>query len=198
MTASKKESLGLRGVASVHVFVRHLQRYRDFYLENLDFSETAVSTGEFEQEQRARASVMEADGVRFVFMEPLGPEGEAHQWLERHPDGVARIAFEVEDIQRAFELLRRRGATMVSGIERRAVEGGVILFFDITTAFGDTLFRFLQCSGPVPQLPGLAHTGLTKHSANRFGIQGVDHITANFLTLKPATMWMEEVLGLER
>ena len=33
---------------------------------------------------------------------------------------------------------------------------------------------------------------------NRFGIGSVDHITSNFLTLKPAIMWMEQVIGLER
>jgi 4-hydroxyphenylpyruvate dioxygenase len=198
MTVSGKESLGLRGVASIHVFVRDLERYRDFYLQNLDFTETAVSTLRFEQEQRARACVVEAGNARFVFMEPLGSKGESYQWLQRHPDGVARIAFEVADADHAFDLLRRRGATMVTGMERHAAEGGTIRFFDITTACGDTMFRFLQCSGPIPHLPGLTRTGATKHQGNRFGIQGVDHITSNFLTLKPATMWMEEVLGLER
>jgi 4-hydroxyphenylpyruvate dioxygenase len=197
MTVPGKESLGLRGVASIHVFVRDLQRYRDFYLENLDFSETALSTPRFEQEQRARASVVEAGAVRFVFMEPLGAKGESYQWLQRHPDGVARIAFEVEDVARAFELLRRRGATMVTAIERREVDGGTVRYFDIATAFGDTMFRFLQCSGSIPQLPGLVRTGVAKERGNRFGIQSMDHITTNFLTLKPATMWMEEVLGLE-
>jgi 4-hydroxyphenylpyruvate dioxygenase len=82
-------------------------------------------------------------------------------------------------------------------MEQHAEDGDTIRFFDITTAFGDTIFRFLQCSGPIPHLPGLARTGATKNQGNRFGIQGVDHITSNFLTLKPATMWMEEVLGLE-
>lgn len=197
MTVSGKEPLGLRGVASIHVFVRDLERYRDFYLDNLDFTETAVSTPRFEQEQRARASVVEAGTARFVFMEPLGSKGESYQWLQRHPDGVARIAFEVEDAERAFELLRRRGATLVTGMERHEADGHAIQFFDITTAFGDTIFRFLQCSGPIPHLPGLARTGANKDDGNRFGIQSVDHITTNFLTLKPATMWMEEVLGLE-
>ena len=198
MTVSGKESLGLRGVASIHLFVRDLERYRDFYLQNLDFTQTAVSTPRFEREQRARASVVEAGSVRFVFMEPLGAKGESYQWLQRHPDGVARIAFEVEDADRALSILRRRGATLVTGMERHEAEDGSIRYFDIATAFGDTMFRFLQCSGPIPQLPGLARTGAALELANRFGIQGLDHITSNFLTLKPATMWMEEVLGLSR
>src|SRR5690349_11112994 len=131
MTVSGKEPLGLRGVASIHGFVRDLERYRDFYLGNLDFTETAVSTQRFEQEQRARASVVEAGTVRFVFMEPLGSKGESYQWLQRHPDGVARIAFEVEDADRALSILRRRGATLVTGMERHEAEDGSIRYFDI-------------------------------------------------------------------
>jgi 4-hydroxyphenylpyruvate dioxygenase len=194
----KKDSLGIQRVASVHMFVRDLERIRDWYVNCLDFAEIAVSTPDFEMEHRARASVVEAGGVRYIFMEPLGTKGESFCWLQKHPEGVGRIVFDVTDAEHAFALLRDRGATPITGLERRNVEGGKVVWFDIATAFGDTLFRFLQHTGRTPVMPDLVRHDQPKGGTNRFGIQVVDHITSNFLTLKPAVLWMEHVLGLER
>jgi 4-hydroxyphenylpyruvate dioxygenase len=197
MTTSGK-NLGIQRVASLHVFVRDLERSRDHYIKNLDFAEIAVSTPEFEIEQRARASVVQGGGVRFVFMEPLGSKGESFRWLEKHPEGVGRIVFDVDDAERTFSVLSERGATPLSGIERRSVDGATVTWFDIVTAFGDTLFRFVQHEGPTPIMPDLVRLETPRGGTNRFGIREVDHITTNFLTLKPAIMWMEAVMGLEQ
>jgi 4-hydroxyphenylpyruvate dioxygenase len=210
--SARKESLGIQRIASIHMFVRDLERSRDHYVKNLDFAEVAVSSPEFEAEHRARACVVEAglpengagdashrrkDGVRFVFMEPLGSKGESFHWLERHPEGVGRVVFDVEDAEKTFSLLVERGATPLSGIERRTVEGGVVTWFDIVTALGDTLFRFVQHEGRTPIMPHLVRLDEPRGGKNRFGVSAVDHITSNFLTLQPAISWMENVMGFE-
>ncbi len=190
--------MGIQRIASIHVFVRDLERSRDHYINHLDFAEVAVSTSEFEAEHRARASVVEAGGVRFVFIEPLGSKGESFHWLEKHPEGVGRVVFDVPDAEKAFALLTERGATPITGIERRTVEGGVVTWFDIATAFGDTLFRFVQHEGRTPIMPNLVRLDAPRGGTNRFGISHVDHLTTNFLTLQPALAWMEQVMGFER
>lgn len=196
-TVSHRESLGIQRVASMHVFVRDLERSRDHYVKNLDFAETAKSTPEFEMEHRARASVVEAGGARFVFMEPLGSRGESFRWLERHPEGIGRVVFDVENAERAYALLGQRGATAMTGLERRNVDGGAVVWFDIATAFGDTVFRFVEHEGRTPVMPDLVRVDAQGATKNRFDIREVDHLTTNFLTMKPALLWMEEVMGLE-
>jgi 4-hydroxyphenylpyruvate dioxygenase len=195
---AKKESLGIQRVASLHMFVRDLERSRDHFVENLDFAEIAISTPDFEIEHRARASVVQAGGARFVFMEPLGSKGESFQWLAKHPEGVGRIVFDVDDAEKAFALLTGRGATPMTGLERRTVGGGVVTWFDIATAFGDTLFRFVQHEGKTPIMPDLQPLDPPRGGSNRFDIREVDHVTSNFLTLKPVITWMEQVMGFER
>jgi len=181
------------------MFVRDLERSRNHYVKNLDFAEIAVSSPEFEQEHRARASVVQAGGARFVFMEPLGSKGESFRWLEKHPEGVGRVVFDVENAEHVFAVLVSRGATPVTELQRRNIDGGgVVTWFDIATAFGDTLFRFIQHEGETPLIPDLVRLDIPGGGRNRFGIRSVDHITTNFLTLKPALMWMEHVLGLEQ
>jgi 4-hydroxyphenylpyruvate dioxygenase len=194
----KLQSLGLQRIASLHVFVRDLERSRNHFIENLDFAEVAVSTPDFEADQRARASVVQAGNARFVFMEPLGSKGESFRWLDKHPEGVGRVVFDVADAERAFALLTERHATPVTGLERRNVDGEVVTWFDIVTPIGDTLFRFVQHAGPTPLMPDLARLEAPRGGGNRFGIGEVDHITCNFLTLEPAISWMEAVMGFER
>lgn len=193
-----RESLGIQRIASLHVFVRDLDRARQHYVEKLDFAEIAVSTPQFEAEHRARASVVEAGGARFVFMEPLGSKGESFRWLRKHPDGVGRVVFEVTDAERAFALLEKRGATPITGIETRRVEGGTVAWFDIATAIGDTQFRFVQHTGRTPVMPDLVRLNIPRGGSNRFGVIEIDHITSNFLTMQPALLWMENVMGFER
>jgi 4-hydroxyphenylpyruvate dioxygenase len=77
------------------------------------------------------------------------------------------------------------------------VEGGTVSWFDVATPIGDTLFRFVQRAGRTPVMPDLARLDVPRGGGNRFGIKEVDHITCNFLTLKPALMWMEHIMGLE-
>jgi 4-hydroxyphenylpyruvate dioxygenase len=191
-------SIGIQRVASLHVFVRDLERSRDHYVKNLDFAEIAVSGPEFEMEHRARASVVQAGGARFVLLEPLGSKGESFHWLEKHPEGVGRIVFDVDDAERAYQVLTARGATPTTGIEVCNVDGGVVSWFDIATALGDTQFRFVEHRGSTPVMPNLVRLEPPRGGHNRFGIGEVDHITSNFLTLKPAIMWMQEVMGLEK
>ncbi len=196
--APHPEAIGIERIASVHFFVRDLERSRHHYVNCLDFAEIAVSTPVFEREHGARASVIEAGKARFVLLEPLGTRGESFHWLKAHPEGVGRVVFDVRDADRAFRLLVQRGATPLSGIERRSVEGGLVTWFDIATAIGDTIFRFVQHEGPTPIMPDLHRLPVPRGGQNRFGISHVDHITANFLTLQPAIAWMETVMGFEQ
>jgi 4-hydroxyphenylpyruvate dioxygenase len=196
LDSMSSESLHIKRVASVHLFVRDLERSRDYFIERMGLSEIAVGTREFEQDQRARASVVEAGGARLVLLEPLGSKGESFRWLRTHPEGIGRIVFEVQDAEHAFRTLAKRGAAMLTGIERRRVDRGVVTWFDITTPFGDTLFRFVEHEGDVPVLPGLQRLAEPRRSPITVEYGDVDHITSNFLTLQPALAWMRDVMGL--
>jgi 4-hydroxyphenylpyruvate dioxygenase len=196
--ASRNESLGIERIASIHLFVHDLERSRDHYLTHLDFAEIAVSTPAFEAEHRARASVVEAGAVRFVLIAPLGRQGESFHWLERHPEGVGRVVFDVRDAEKTFALLTARGATLITGLERRDGADGSLIWFDIATALGDTVFRFVEHDGQPPIMPKLIPLEAPRGGHNCFGISHIDHITTNFLTLQPALAWMEQVMGFER
>jgi 4-hydroxyphenylpyruvate dioxygenase len=194
----KLPSLGIRRIEAIHYYVRDLERSRRFYTEKLDFAEVARSSEDLARRGRQDALVFEAGGCRVVCSSPRGAGGRAHRYLQKHPDGVGSVVFEVDDVERAFALLEERGGTPVHDVRSTEGEGGRFKTFVAATPFGDTTFRFVQREGAYPMVPGFEVHASPRGGANAFGLVGFDHVTSNFETMAPALLWMEHVLGFER
>jgi 4-hydroxyphenylpyruvate dioxygenase len=197
MSGPRLEPIGLVRLEGLHYYVHDLERSRRFYRERLDFAEVAVSGPELEQAGRQRSVLFEAGQVRILCSEPAGAGGRAARWLRVHPDGVGSVHFEVEEIGRAFALLEERGGTPTSDVLHFDRDGGRLSTFAITTPFGDTTFRFVERRSWHHPDPGMIARREPLGGGNRFGFGQIDHLTSNFRTMKPALLWMEQVLGLE-
>lgn len=196
---AKLESLGIKGLESVHWYVNDLERSRRFYVDGLDFAEQGVSSPELDQKGRQKSAVFQAGQVVLVVSQPVGEGGRAWRFLRKHPDGVGTLNYQVEDIEKTFRLLEQRGATFITDIERHTDDkGGKLAQFSITTPFGDTTFRFIQRDGYKPLYPGFVAYEKPRGGSNRYGFSHVDHITTNFQTMKPMLLWMEHVMGFEK
>ncbi|MCB9679888.1 MAG: 4-hydroxyphenylpyruvate dioxygenase [Alphaproteobacteria bacterium] len=193
------EPLGLKAFDSLHFYVRDLARARSLLVDKLDFAELGESDDALTANGRQKSIVFQAGQIRFVVSEPRGEGGRAARFLRKHPEGVGTVAFEVEDIDRCWALLEARGGTPITDIQRfEDGDGGRIASFSITTAFGDTTFRFFQRDGYRDLYPGIPAYDTPRGGRNRFGFDEIDHITSNFETMAPALLWMEHVLGFER
>jgi 4-hydroxyphenylpyruvate dioxygenase len=194
----KLESLGIRRVESIHYYVRDIERSRRFYVGMMDCPEIGESSPELTAGGRQKSVVFQAGSCAIICSTPEGEGGRASRYLKKHPDGIGTVAYEVEDIEKTFKLLEERGGTPIDDIQKHVDGSGRVLrTFSIATPFGDTTFRFVERHGYEPLFPGLKPHPEARGGKNAFGIQGVDHITSNFQTMKPALLWMEHVLGLE-
>ncbi len=191
-------ALGIRRIEAIHYYVRDLERSRRFYTEKLDFAEVALSSEGLAQRGRQDALVFEAGACRVICSSPRGRGGRAHRYLEKHPDGVGSVVFEVSDIERAFALLEERGGTPVHDVRTTEGPAGRFRTFLVTTPFGDTTFRFVERAGAYPLYPGFEVHAAPRGGSNAFGLAAFDHVTSNFETMAPALLWMEHVLGFER
>ncbi|HZL19706.1 MAG TPA: VOC family protein [Polyangia bacterium] len=191
--------LGLKRMEALHYYVRDLERTRRFFVDRLDFVEIGASGPDVEHEGRQHSAAFRAGEALFVIHQPIGEGGRAWRYLRKHPEGVGTVVFEVEEIDRAFRLLDERGGTLITDVQRFSEAGGSLAMFSITTPFGDTTFRFVERRGYERLFPGFvpAAPPPAAHPGNRFGFERIDHLTANFQTMKPALLWMEHVLGFE-
>ncbi len=194
---ARLEPLGILRVDSLHFYVRDPSRMHDLLVNQLDFAEIGSSETEMVTRGHQASRVYEAGSVRVLVSHPVGEGGRAWRYLRKHPEGVGTVAFEVENIQRTWDLLMQRGGTPIHDIQHTTDAGGSIATFSITTAFGDTTFRFFERKGFAGLYPGIARYAVPKGGTNRWGFERIDHITSNFETMKPALLWMEHVLGFE-
>jgi 4-hydroxyphenylpyruvate dioxygenase len=193
---ARSEALGIKRLEDIIFIVHDLERSTRFYTEKLDFAWVARSNGESEARTGERTRVFEAGECRVTVVEPLSPTSVSGRYLKRHPDGISTLVFEVHDVAATFAVLESRGATICDEIAWSEQAGGKLGWFEITTPFGEGRFRFIERRAWAGPGPGLEVVPGSKPS-NRYGFDAYDHVTSNFLTLKPMVLWCKEVMGLE-
>jgi 4-hydroxyphenylpyruvate dioxygenase len=189
--------LGIRRLLGLHYYVRDLPRSRRFYSELLGFAEIGCSSNALEEAGRQRSLVFQAGDIMIGCSTPVGPTGRAARYLSKHPDGIGTLLFEVEDIEQTFRLLEERGGTAIDDVRRLQDSDGELASFSITTPFGDTTFRFVECAKYRGIFPGIDRYATPRGGDNGIGFTHIDHITTNFQTMAPALLWLEHVLGFK-
>lgn len=190
------EALGIIKLHHIVFYVIDIERSHRFYQEKVDFAFVARTTPAHEDRSHERASIFQAGDARVKVVAPAGPQSSVARYLKRHPDGIAKLVFEVSDVEATFKTLDERRATIIADIAwEESSTGGRIGAFEIATPFGEAIFRFEQRSdaGLEPGFEAVDDAA----SANRFGLSAFDHVTSNFLTLEPMALWCKQVLGLE-
>ncbi len=196
---ARSQALGIKRLEDIIFVVHDLERSTRFYVDKLDFALTARSTPDHEAKTGETTRVFTAGHVQVTVSQPVSPTSSAARYLKRHPDGISTLVFEVEDLAKTFAVLDERGATIVDDprwTTDQSSSDAKIGSFEITTPFGEGRFRFVERKGWTGPNPGLSAIEVPA-ATNRFGFEHYDHVTSNFLTLKPMILWCTEVLGLE-
>jgi 4-hydroxyphenylpyruvate dioxygenase len=191
------ESLGIIGFDSFHFAVENLERSRSFYREKLDFDEVARAGDLLVQRSGQASTVFGAGDVRVCVSTPLHEDCRAARYLRRHPAGIMSLSFRVEDLDRTMRLLEQRGATVLADpIDERDSSGGRYRSFEIATPLGDVAFRYIERTDYAAFGPGFEQL-IARPKPSRYGIERVDHVTANALTMQPLILFYRDVLGME-
>ena len=197
MTTAK---LGLLGYDSFHFVVEDLDRSKRFYVDKLGFVEVARADDKAAMESGQQALVFGAGEVRICVSTPLAQRSVAARYLRRHPAGVMSLSLRVEDLDETIAFLEERGGTFLSDpIEDRNPAGGRYRAVEIATPLGDVSFRFVERNHYGAFAPGFVDSGVGNagRPENVFGIEIVDHITSNGLTMQPIVAFYREVLGFQ-
>lgn len=194
---SKRESLGIKRLHSLHYYVRDLDRMTKLFVDRLDFIEIGRSSAERTAKGRQQSVAFAAGDAVFTFSAPLDDTARAARFLNKHPEGVGTIVFEVADCAHTLKVIESRGGTPITDVETTTDNNGTFRTFSITTPFGDTTFRFVESENYDGLYPGFVKSA-PRPDGNQFDISHIDHITSNFPTMSPALLWMEHVLGFER
>src|SRR5437660_11689241 len=102
------EVLPLRRIDHVRFFVGNARQSAYFYRNAFGFDVVAYAGLETKSRQEA-GYVLRQGHITFVFQSPLGPDHPDNHRLAQHGDGVADIAFEVNDVAAAYAAVTERG-----------------------------------------------------------------------------------------
>jgi 4-hydroxyphenylpyruvate dioxygenase len=193
------DHIGILGYDSFHFVVENLDRSRKFYLENFDFKEVACASDDLVQRSGQQSVVFGAGDVRVCVSTPLSQSSKAARYLSRHPAGVMSLSFLVKNLDETIAFLDQRGGTFLADPLTHEDAGGSYRSVEIATPLGDVAFRFVERKNFARFAPGFVDSGVGNagRPQNIYGIQKIDHVTANGLTMQPIVGWYRDVLGFE-
>jgi 4-hydroxyphenylpyruvate dioxygenase len=200
LRAMSAEHIGILGYDSLHFVVENLERSRRFYTEKFDFKEVARAGEELTTRSGQQSVVFGAGDVRVCVSTPLGQSSKAARFLRRHPAGVMSLSFRVKNLDETMAFLEKRGGTFLSDpVDDKDGRGGSYRAVEIATPLGDVAFRFIERNDYRAFAPGFVDSGVGNVGKpdNVYGIQIVDHVTSNGLTMQPIIAWYRDVLGFE-
>lgn len=190
---------GIQRIAGLQRFVRDLDRERRFFRDALSFQEIGASSPALERATQQRSAAFRAGACVVICTESLAPSSLAGRYLERHPEGIGAVLFDVDDAEHAFRAIVSRGGTPISGIQNDPAVPGGLASFAAATPLNDVRFEFVACNGhPVPMAGFIASPAPRESWSHPIGFGGYDHLTFNFETMTPMAMWLERVFGFTR
>lgn len=145
----------------------------------------------------SRSLLLRQGGIDIVLTSALTEDHPAAQYVSRHGDGVADIAFEVTDAAKAFETAVRRGATAVEEPVVHSRCGAEVVTASVL-GFGDVAHRFVQRTGDQDDfLPGVMDIFAADPEESEQLLHAVDHAAICLPTgeLGPTVAFYERVFG---
>ncbi|MDB4944580.1 MAG: hppD1 [Labilithrix sp.] len=192
------DSIGMLGYDSFHFVVENIERSKQFYTERFDFKEVARAGDELTARSGQQSVVFGAGEVRVCVSTPLSQSSKAARYLARHPAGVMSLSFLVKDLDHTIKFLEERGGTFLADPFEDKDGKGTYRSIEIATPLADVAFRFVERKDYTRFAPGFVDVGVGNGGSpkNMYGINRIDHVTANGLTMQPIVAWYRDVLGM--
>ena len=188
--------LKLQGVDHLHIWVGNAKQAMYYWWKGYGFKPVAYSG--LETGNRDFASyVLESGKIRFVLSAPYGPSSEIGGHLLTHGDGVKVIAFQVDDVEKAYKATTDRGGTSAWAPREEGDEFGVLRTSAIHT-YGEVLHVFVDRSDySGPFAPSYQPLEIEAESS---GLAAVDHVVGN-VQLGKMDFWVNfyhQVMGFRQ
>lgn len=199
----------------IHFYVKDATAQRDWFVDCLGFETVASFT-----HTDTHTELIQSGLVRFALSSPLSVASPVAQYLDRHPPGVADIAFAVQDLASWLNQATAAGAKVLQPIQEHPPSFPSLKWAKIA-GWGKLSHTLIQrgdspdaiSSLPDPLYPILTHETLeksiystpqnsptpTSHPLSQSLYLNIDHLVLNVEKgkLKTALSWYEKVFGFQ-
>ncbi|WP_036479554.1 4-hydroxyphenylpyruvate dioxygenase [Myxosarcina sp. GI1] len=182
-------------IAYVHFYTRNAAETSNWFIRNLDFQAIAKSLDNYTQTE-----VIAGNSVFLLISSPLNSRSPVFRYLQKHPSGVADIAFKVNSLKAVIDKARDLGVKILRFPQIQKTERGNVKVAKIV-GWDSLEHTLIETSGdePISFLP-IGKERQTEIACNSSsGIIDIDHIVLNVAAgqLKAATAWYQSLFGLQ-
>lgn len=188
-----QDTFPIRKVDHIRHYVGNARQAAFYYQHVFGFSITGFHGLETGLKHEADW-LLEQNDVRLLFTAPLRPGHPMADKIAQHGDFVQDIAFEVDDVDWAYNEAVRRGAVGAHEPYSLEDDNGYVRIASIHT-YGDTLHTFINRDHFKGHF--LPHFQVRNEPGDPIGIMEVDHCVGNVEIgqMNEWVHWYEDVLG---
>lgn len=160
---------GLKSIDHLEFTVDHLNSPTVKLFSTLGFSKTA---------ETSNSQLYTQGQVRFLVNANSSQESHSRKYLNAHGEGVSKISFQVENVERALEITLKNGATLISDLKIEETSAGVTKTASIQ-GFGDVINEFVERPNSEFR-PGFKNIDLDPSAHPlKTRVSRIDHLTNN-------------------
>jgi methylmalonyl-CoA epimerase len=131
----------VRGLHHVAIAVTDLAQARATYAGAFGLS--VVGEVEHVPTQKVNVLVLQAGTQRIELVEPAAPDSPISRFIEKRGAGLHHLAWRVDDVARAMELLRTRGVQLIDELPQPGSHGTTVAFIHPKST-GGVLMELVQ------------------------------------------------------
>jgi methylmalonyl-CoA/ethylmalonyl-CoA epimerase len=130
-------------VAHVGIAVRNLKEASQRFRELFDVKELA---GESISSENVNVAMFEIGGTKVELIESSDASSTIARFVEKRGEGIHHVSFEVDDLEKELERLRKKGFEVLEGYPRPGADGSQVAFLHPNTTNG-VLIELSQKTG---------------------------------------------------
>ncbi|WP_202078347.1 4-hydroxyphenylpyruvate dioxygenase [Caldalkalibacillus salinus] len=188
----------IKKIDYIEMYVGNSKQAMHYFAKAFGFKPVAYS-GLETQNREFTSYVLKQKAIRLVLSSTLTPDHAIADFVKLHGDGAKDIAFEVENVERAYKESVSRGAIAIQEPYEVRDEHGVLKKAVVGT-YGDTVHTLVERS----HYNGVFAPGYAPYEAQmeveETGLLGIDHVVGN-VELNRMEEWVkyyEQAFGFEQ
>ncbi len=130
----------IKGIDHIGIAVRSIEEVERFYVEGLEIhieKKTEIP------EQGVRVAFMRIAGIKLELIEPISDSSPISKFLMKKGQGLHHICFQVDNIEKQAEKIKRAGFKIVDNASDVGAEGSKVLFIHPSSS-GNVLYEFVE------------------------------------------------------
>ena len=181
----------------VHFYVEDANQWKNWFIEVMGFQSIATGKNEQTHTEIVRSGTAEKP-IIFILSAPLVQASPVAKFLQKHPPGVADVAFTVDNLDSIISRVVTFGGIIKQPIRQKTFAQGMIKWSQVVSNVG-LIHTLIERHGNTPLYPEDWIREMPPNSGSNSYFSAIDHLVLNVASgqLKSAINWYKNILGFQ-